>query len=712
MAQQQFPSEKDESFKAFLEKVTTQNKLNLALQALQTKYEREISGEDDDKREEQLDQVNENLDGVKEEASSIRDGLFDLSDDITEVQDQLDGVQATLDKIDESALHLDKLETIDPVLTKIHQTLVGLDEHLESSFENSHLVAVISAIGANTNKLLDEQLKELSLVRKLTEGSVEYSKEAAQYRNTSGRDVQSLVSGKTSKTGGFIDFETARDTLTGQGERARQNNKLNLITSVTTTRARPGNTTAGALGADVSEAPPEKMNVGEPGADEPTKRARRERIRGKGAEVTPKEDKEEITSFGGVGDLFKAVKSRVSGIGDFLTGKVEKKENEPNPGVVGKNPESDNIQDSQEIAADAAKDDLQLTKETNEIQKQQLAELIQIKNALIPKTPGTGDTGNTPAAKPNPVEPAAESGPGLGDALSLLPDIGKAGKGAAGKAAGAASKFGKIAKIGGAALAIGAGAYTAYQGWTGAEESKQAKLEEVQAKVDSGEMSTEQAAAARKEIGNTATVEKAGAAGEGTGMAVGGIAGMKAGAAIGTMIGGPVGTAVGAVAGGALGAFAGSSAGKWVGEKAGQGINYVKDSEVGKKVGDLYTGAKEGVSNIGGKVAGFFGFGDKKAKQVAPATSNTTNTTTNITNSTATPAPGKVSTTGPVVANTSTENADIARETSATKPTVTPIVSNNVSSSNNTSYVPLKPQPRPEHNGSALEKYQGRISVY
>jgi hypothetical protein len=107
-------------------------------------------------------------------------------------------------------------------------------------------------------------------------------------------------------------------------------------------------------------------------------------------------------------------------------------------------------------------------------------------------------------------------------------------------------------------------------------------MEEVQAKVDSGKMKPEEAAAARKEIGNTATVEKSGAIGEGTGMAAGAIAGAKLGAMAGTFIGGPVGTAIGGLAGGALGAFAGSSGGKFVGEKVGSGINAVKGFFGGK----------------------------------------------------------------------------------------------------------------------------------
>ena len=119
-------------------------------------------------------------------------------------------------------------------------------------------------------------------------------------------------------------------------------------------------------------------------------------------------------------------------------------------------------------------------------------------------------------------------------------------------------------------------------------------MEAVQAKVDSGEMKPEEAAAARKEIGNSATVEKSGAVGEGTGMAAGAIAGAKLGATVGTFFGGPVGTAVGGLAGGALGAFAGSKAGKVVGEYGGKAVNAAGDffGGIGDKVKGAYGDAK------------------------------------------------------------------------------------------------------------------------
>ena len=221
----QTPAASDPSFKAFLEKLQEQNSRGFLTQLAQLKSERETAGEDADKREEQLDQANENLKDLKEETSStkdsLREGLHDLSDDIIEVQDQLDAANDSLSEIAtaiigaKESIEVEMLVALEAVREAVTGIKLDVDfselkdaiTEVSSILENGHQVSVMSAIGANTTKLHDEQIKELSLIRKLSEGSVEYDKEAAQYRNTSGRDIESKVSGKTSKSGGFIDLK-------------------------------------------------------------------------------------------------------------------------------------------------------------------------------------------------------------------------------------------------------------------------------------------------------------------------------------------------------------------------------------------------------------------------------------------------------------------------------------------------------------------------
>jgi len=284
----QTPSAADPSFKAFLDKLKEQNGGGILAQKETTKG---------------IDKTNESLDELKDETSSVRDslreGLNDVSDDVIEVQDQLDAANDSLSEIATAILGAKESTDVEMLvaLEGIKEAVTGIKldidlSELKAAIENigydvgkdidsGHLVATTGSIGANTTKLLDEQLKELSLTRKLTEGSVEYDKEAAQYRNKSGRDVESKVSGKTSKDGGFIDFETARDTLSGQGERAKKDNKVSLITGVTTTRSgiKPGDATAKALGANLGSSGP--VDAAEPEAKTP------EVVQGKSTEISP-----------------------------------------------------------------------------------------------------------------------------------------------------------------------------------------------------------------------------------------------------------------------------------------------------------------------------------------------------------------------------------------------------------------------------------------
>jgi hypothetical protein len=757
----QNPSASDPSFKAFLEKLQEQNNRGFASQLVQLKAERENAGEDNDKREEQLEDV----------ISSLK-----------EVRLAVTGIKVDID--------------LTPLVN----------------------------IGENQTKLLEELSKESSLTRKLTEGSVEYDKEAAQYRNTSGRDIESKVSGKTSKDGGFIDFETARDTLSGQGKRVREDNTFSLKPINYT----PGKTVAAAVGAK-----------------------------------NEKEDKEEVDNFdpslmGRLKSFMTDGESDKPGYGIFQKPPTEviKKDREAKVSSPRQeNPEADNVTSTGEIQADAAKSDLELSKQMLETTKAQLIELKAIREALAPSTPRELTEQKSAPSSTNEKE-SEGGGSLLGSLASGAMDLIGGGKKAAGKVAGkAASIGGKLAKFAtsntgkvlGSVAAVGLGAYTAYEGYTAAEDSKQAKMEEVQAKVDSGEMKPEEAAAARKEIGNTATVEKSGAIGEGTGMAAGAIAGAQLGATVGTFFGGPVGTAVGGLAGGAIGAFAGSKAGKVVGEYGGKAINAagsffggigdkvkgvynsgigLRDQPIGTAMADQKVGSNQqltssdissggvtksernltegitaeksvlgstflgGLFTAKGKQSGSFLGTDAKESEITgkiegktidksesqygrmlgkrisggllgkdtyKVTSEVSGTgvdsaeyDTEVTKReynqlqelnakgdvegarkklaeikaakaaalepSGFDAMGNVTgaaptATGKDVAMTSTENADMGREAGKGGANNT-VVSNNVSSNNTTKIVPMKANPRPEYTGSSLDRYTNRITVY
>lgn len=514
---------RDPSFQKFLDDLQKQNNKQFATQLLQLKSEREIAGEDNDKREEQLDTV----------ASELRN---------------------------------------------IKASVTGFD------------VKPLVDAATNQTQLLTKSLEELSLIRKVNEGSLEYDKDSAQYRNTSGREITSDVSGKTIKKGGYIDFETAANRLAGQGKRVQEANKIDL---------KPVSFVPGKMTANNFAGPPK--------------------------EVKPEVSQswlEEISS--GIKYFLTDGLSEKQGYGLFQqppSKEIEKREQKISSDRQKVespiNPESDNIVSATEAQSDYAKQDLELSKQLLDTTKEQLKTLQEIRDAFAPKTPAELPVQDR--LKPSPASAeAAESGIGLGNLLSGAGGLAKKAGGALARGAsavgkGALSLGGTVAKFAGsgagkllgATAAVGLGAYTAYQGYTAAEDSKQAKLEEVQAKVDAGELNPEQAAGLRKEIGNTATIEKSGAVGEGTGMAggaiAGGLAGAKLGATIGTFVGGPVGTAVGAgigtLAGGAIGAFSGTKAGKVAGEYVGKGIN---------AAGDFFGG-------IGDKVKGAYGYAKKQA---------------------------------------------------------------------------------------------------
>ena len=92
----------------------------------------------------------------------------------------------------------------------------------------------------------------------------------------------------------------------------------------------------------------------------------------------------------------------------------------------------------------------------------------------------------------------------------LLGSKGKvAGAAKAAGAAGAAGKasmgsrlasMGKFAKIGGAALAVGAGAYTAYSGFKEAGQVEEQENQAIDEKLAKGEITKEEAAVAKQEV--------------------------------------------------------------------------------------------------------------------------------------------------------------------------------------------------------------------
>lgn len=581
----QTPSTTDPSFQKFLEDLKKQNNIGNVTQMAQLKYEREMAKEDNDKREEQLDHV---IDGLKE--------------------------------------------------VRVAVTGVKLDVNVEP------LVDSLS----NQTEILRKSLEEQSLLRKISEGSLEYDKSSAQYRNTSGRELVSNVSGKDIKKGGYVDFETASDRLSNQGKRVRESaaNQLNLKSI----SYSPGQQTAAAI------APYKKIDK-------------------------PEKETESIETLGTLGDLFKEIKGRFSDTSKFIFNKPEKSKT----ANIGANAESDNIQSPQEILADTAKIDLDVTKETLAVQKEQLNELKKISSVLIPSTPTetatTSTTSNKKAGESNSLE----------EAIPQLPDINinKSSKNVPKKVPGKATMgsrilggLGKAARVLGP---IGAAVGTVYSGFQGYQNTAS------NFDIPEGQEAT---------LGQKAASTLGGVA---SGLTFGLIDEKKAAQNI-------------------------HQAGEYIGEKAkaaytgakelgGQAVQYVKDLNIGEKAKAAYTGAKElggqavsyvgekanaakqAISSAGSKVADFFGMGSKPTS-VQAATTAAANYT-----------PTRSMSTGTTVAGTTSENTDMTRNTN-TIPAPAPIISSNVNNINKTSYVPINPTARLANTGSALDQYLLRTAVY
>jgi len=723
----QTPATSDPSFKAFLDKLQDQNNRGFASQLIQLKADRENAGEDNDKREEQLDDV----------ISSLK-----------EVRLAVTGIKVDID--------------LTPLIN----------------------------IGENQTKLLEELSKESSLTRKLTEGSVEYDKEAAQYRNTSGRDIESTVSGKVSKKGGFIDFETARDTLSGQGKRVKEDNAFSLKPINYT----PGKAVAAAVG-------------------------------GKGGPATDNKEDDKSKYQGFFKELESGFKffmtdglSEKPGEGIFQTPskEVEKKDREAKVSSPRQeNPETDNVTSTGEIQADAAKSDLELSKEMLDTTKAQLIELKAIRAALAPSTPRELTEQKSAPSSTNEKE-SDGGGSLLGDLASGAAGMLGKGKSVAGKAAGMGGKIlgglGKAARFLGPAAAVAGAAYSGFQGYQNTESNFDLKEGE-DATVGQKTASTLGGVASGLTFGlldeksASQGIHKAGAAVGDAASAAGTFVNDKA-KSIGSSVSGffgSIGDKVKGVYNSGIGlrdqpigtAMAdqkiGSSKELNESEVSGNGVTTTKSnltegitaekSVLGSTfLGGLFTAkGKESGSFLGtsadntsvqGKVegrqidqtdsqyntmigkrvsGGLFGKDTYKVSSEASGTKeNSAEYDTEVTKHeynqlkelnakgdvegakkklesikaakaaalepSGIDAMGNVTgvtptATGKDVAQTSTENADMGREAGKGGANNT-VVSNNVSSNNTTKIVPMKANPRPEYTGSSLDRYTNRITVY
>jgi hypothetical protein len=169
-----------------------------------------------------------------------------------------------------------------------------------------------------------------------------------------------------------------------------------------------------------------------------------------------------------------------------------------------------------------------------------------------------------------------------------VPGKGTPGRGAPGTPKGGAPRAPGSAGIGGRAttmmrgapiigtlMAVGAGGYEAYSGWTEASAEESERLREIDQRVEAGQMTKEEGDALKREAVDLADVKQSEAVGGGIGTAAGALAGAKAGAMLGSIVPG-AGTFVGGLVGGAIGGIAGSGVGQDIGRWGAKGWQAVR----------------------------------------------------------------------------------------------------------------------------------------
>jgi hypothetical protein len=343
-----------------------------------------------------------------------------------------------------------------------------------------------------------------------------------------------------------------------------------------------------------------------------------------------------------------------------LRKEIEKKDREAKVSSPRQeNPEADNVTSTGEVQADAAKSDLELSKQMLDTTKAQLIELKAIREALAPSTPK--ELTEQKGAPSSTTEKEKEGGGSLlGDLASGAVDMLGKGKGVAGKATGMGGKIlgglGKAAKFLGPAAAVAGAAYSGFQGYQNTESNFNLKEGE--------EATTGQKISST--LGGVVSGATFGLIDEKS--ASQGI--NKAGSAVKDFFGfgdkkKPEATVPASIT-------SSESKTRIAGEEVGEKLSdkQIAVMEMGKASGNKYSPEIEA----------------KYADQRKSA--------------------------GSEVAKTSTENADMEREASGKSGANNTVVSNNVSSNNTTKIVPMKASPRPEYTGSSLDRYTNRITVY
>jgi hypothetical protein len=181
----------------------------------------------------------------------------------------------------------------------------------------------------------------------------------------------------------------------------------------------------------------------------------------------------------------------------------------------------------------------------------------------------TRSNARTPQEKRKEEKESASGG--IVDTIKNL--LGGAGRGIAGGLKTAGSFALKRAPIIAAGAMVLGGAFNARKAFQRSSAKEAESLQDIDARVQSGEITEDEAKGLRQEAKKEGTVGRQSAVGEGVGTGGGALLGMKGGAIAGAKVGaflGPKGAAAGALIGGTIGAISGSRVGGQIGEFVGK----------------------------------------------------------------------------------------------------------------------------------------------
>jgi hypothetical protein len=291
----------------------------------------------------------------------------------------------------------------------------------------------------------------------------------------------------------------------------------------------------------------------------------------------------------------------------------------------GNQSESDNFLTNEKKIVANTEQLVTLFREQLKLSREQLKTLNVIKDELAPKTPvGLSDEKVQPY---DILKDFEENDSGGSDGLDLtsLATGAAASKVLSGggdkkekskkkkpKVSSSSKLAGNLAKGAGLAAA-GVGAYLAYDNIKKNNENKENLLNEIESKVESGEISQEEGLNLLKEVEIESSNNNIDVISETGGALAGGLAGAKLGAMVGSMLG-PAGAVVGGVAGGVMGSVMGSNLGKELGEKFKDSSSTV--SNFADEAGNVVDIVKDKAGSIFDDVKSFF-TSDKVSAEVA-----------------------------------------------------------------------------------------------